>query len=124
MISDFRLHQLKSWQWKNLENLFTKQISNLTLATVYIFRVSNNSQLKEWIKIKSVFCVSKNRSSRSQMFFKTGVLFNKVAGLQDCKFIKKRYQHRCFPVNIAKFLRTAFLQNTSGGYCETKHISG
>ena len=23
-------------------------------------------------------------------------------------FIKKRLQHRCFPVNIAKFLRTAF----------------
>ena len=24
------------------------------------------------------------------------------------KFIKKRLQHRCFPVNIGKFLRTAF----------------
>ena len=24
-------------------------------------------------------------------------------------------QHRCFPVNIVKFLRTVFLQNTSGG---------
>ena len=34
-------------------------------------------------------------------------LFNKVAEL--C------YQHRCFPVNIANFLRTAFLQNTSSG---------
>ena len=30
-------------------------------------------------------------------------------------FIKKRLEHRCFPVNIVKFLRTAFLQNTSGG---------
>ena len=25
-----------------------------------------------------------------------------------CNFIKKKPQHRCFPVNIAKFLRTAF----------------
>ena len=25
-----------------------------------------------------------------------------------CNFIKKKRQHRCFPVNIAKFLRTAF----------------
>ena len=25
-----------------------------------------------------------------------------------CNFIEKRLQHRCFPVNIAKFLRTAF----------------
>ena len=55
------------------------------------------------------------RSSRSQMFFlkisqysqKTPVfesLFNKNGGL--------RFQQRCFPVNIAKFLRTAFLWDT------------
>ena len=31
-------------------------------------------------------------------------LFNKVAGLKACNFIKKRFQHRCFPVNILKFL--------------------
>ena len=43
-----------------------------------------------------------------------GSLFNKVASLQICNFLKKRRQHRCFPVNIAKFLRTPFLQNTSG----------
>ena len=30
-----------------------------------------------------------------------------------CNFIKKRLQHSCFPVNIAKFLRVPFLQNTS-----------
>ena len=29
--------------------------------------------------------------------------------------LKKRLWHRCFPVNFAKFLRTPFLQNTSGG---------
>ena len=29
-------------------------------------------------------------------------------------FIKKSLWHRCFPVNFAKFLRTPFLQNTSG----------
>ena len=27
---------------------------------------------------------------------------------------KKRLWYRCFPVNFAKFLRTTFLQNTSG----------
>ena len=32
----------------------------------------------------------------------------KVAGLEARKSIKKRLQHRCFPMNIAKFLRTAF----------------
>ena len=33
-------------------------------------------------------------------------LFNKVADLQPCNFIKKRLLHRCFPVNIAKFWNT------------------
>ena len=35
-------------------------------------------------------------------------LFRKFAGLEARKSIKRRLQHRCFPVNIAKFLRTAF----------------
>ena len=35
-------------------------------------------------------------------------LFNKVAGLKPGSFIKKRLQHRCFPLNIAKFLRAVF----------------
>ena len=39
-------------------------------------------------------------------------LFDKVAGLMVCNFIstsfRKRLQRRCFPVKIAKFLRTPF----------------
>ena len=38
-------------------------------------------------------------------------LFNKVAVPEACSSIKKRLQHRCFPVYIAKFLRTAILKN-------------
>ena len=34
------------------------------------------------------------------------LFFNKVAGL--------RHRHACFPVSFAKFLRTLFLENTSG----------
>ena len=30
-------------------------------------------------------------------------LFNKVAGLRTCNFIKKRLQHRCFPVKLQNF---------------------
>ena len=37
-------------------------------------------------------------------------LFNKVAGLRPCRpLLKKRFWHRCFPVDFAKFLRTPFL---------------
>ena len=37
--------------------------------------------------------------------------------LQACRLnlSKKRLWHRCFTMNFAKFLRTTFLQNTSGG---------
>ena len=65
--------------------------------------------------------IARYRSSRSQLFFKIHVLknfaiftrkhlcwspcfFNKVYQ----NFIKKRCRHSCFPVNIAKFLRTSF----------------
>ena len=49
-------------------------------------------------------------------------LFNRVAGLRACNFIKRdsgpvillketeTQQHRCFPVNIAKFSRTPILK--------------
>ena len=43
------------------------------------------------------------------------VSFNKAAGLQAWRpafLLKKRFQHRYFPVNIAKLLRTAVLWNT------------
>ena len=35
-------------------------------------------------------------------------LFHKDADVQACNFIEKRLQHRCFPSNIAEFLRTAY----------------
>ena len=68
------------------------------------------------------------RSSRSQMFFKIDALKNlsmfekknlwsslfliKLGPWRPAFLFKKRFQRRCFPVNIAKFLRTAFLWNT------------
>ena len=38
-------------------------------------------------------------------------LFNKIPDLQACNFIKKRLQHSCFPVNIAKFLKIPFTEH-------------
>ena len=64
----------------------------------------------------------KFRSSRPEMFCIKGILrnlakfrrrhlcqslfLNKVAGLRSATLLKKRPWHRCFPVKIAKFLRT------------------
>ena len=36
--------------------------------------------------------------------------FNKAAGLKACNSIKKRFQHNCFPVKFAKYLRTSFFK--------------
>ena len=35
----------------------------------------------------------------------------KLQALKACNFIKKRLQHKCFSVNIAKFTRTFVLKN-------------
>ena len=44
------------------------------------------------------------------------LFLDKVAGLRLPEtLLKKRFWHRCFSVNFAKFLRTLFLQNISGG---------
>ena len=48
----------------------------------------------------------KCRSSRSQMFFKIGVL--NLHAWRPASLLKERSQHKCFPVNSTKFLRTAF----------------
>ena len=44
----------------------------------------------------------------SLVLIKSESRFNKVADLKVWNCIKKRIQHRCFPTNIAKFLRPAF----------------
>ena len=42
------------------------------------------------------------------------LFFNKVTGLRPATLLKKSLWNTCFPVNFTKFLRTPFLQNSSG----------
>ena len=85
------------------------------------------------------YIITTIRTSRLQMFFEIGVfkvcnihrktpvlesLFSKVTRLKICKFIKKRLQHRCFPVNTANFLRKLHLKNTTGGCFCTWNSTG
>ena len=44
----------------------------------------------------------------------SSLFFNEFASLRSTTLLKKRLWHRCFPVNFAKFLRSSFVQNTSG----------
>ena len=64
---------------------------------------------------------SHRRCSIKKMFLKISLypqetslresLFKRVAGLKACIFIKKKLQHRWFPVNISKFLRLSVSKN-------------
>ena len=89
---------------------------------LYRKRCLHESQRKTlWLSFVNV---RKDRSSRSQIVFKIGVLknlrnftgkdlcweslFNKVAYLMACNFTEKRLQHRYFPVKFRKFLRIPF----------------
>ena len=61
-----------------------------------------------------IFLYKIHGSSRSQMLFKIGVPknFANFTGKNLCLSLflvtKMRVQHRCFPVNFKKFLRTPF----------------
>ena len=63
-----------------------------------IIKKPQSGCLCTFLKIKSV----------THIFQET---FPVSSSLQTCKFSKKRLQHRCFPVNITKFLRAPILKN-------------
>ena len=53
-------------------------------------------------------------------------ILSNVSGLKACNFVKKRLQHRCFPVKFAKFLRTplgAAYEFCSGGCIRIVSVS-
>ena len=62
---------------------------------------------------KKVFLKTSENSQEKNLC--RSLSFNKVAGLWLVILSKKSLGHGCFPANFAKFLRTLFLMNTSGG---------
>ena len=56
------------------------------------------------------------RNSHLEEFCKTMLLkISQNSQETAATLLKKRFWHRCFPVNFEKFLRKTFLQNTFGG---------
>ena len=111
----------------NMQQIYRRTpISKCNFLSIICERLLFWINLGKWEKVESII-----RNSLSQMFFKICVLkifpvftgkhlcwrlfLIKLQAFQTYNFIKMRLQHRCFPVNIAQFLRTAFfLENTSG----------
>ena len=59
-------------------------------------------------------CVLRNLTKLTGKHLCQSLFFSKVAGFGPVVLLKKRLRHRCFPVKFVKFLRTPFLQDTSG----------
>ena len=78
---------------------------------LWIFRCIKRKQPPEVFYEKGAL---KNFAKFTGKFLCQSLVFNKVAGLRPVTLLKKRLWHRCFSVNFSKFLRTLFLQNTSG----------
>ena len=111
----------------NMQQIYRRTpISKCNFLWIICERLLFWINLGKWEKVESII-----RNSLSQMFFKICVLkifpiftgkhlcwrlfLIKLQAFQTYNFIKMRLQHRCLPVNIAQFLRTAFfLENTSG----------
>ena len=85
-----------------------------SMKCFYIF-ISGSNALGESLTQKQpqeVFY--KKRCSQKFRKIHQSLFFNKVAGLRLATLLKKKLWHRCVPVSFTKFLRTPFLQNTSG----------
>ena len=88
-------------------------MSSLALRKYYV--LSHNLRIQRWHSVAKYWERKQSFANVLQIsYFKTFAIFNgkhlcwslfsKVAVLKTCNFIKKRLQHRCFPVNIVKVL--------------------
>ena len=93
-----------------------KKKTKLYRTRTFVFEKTSYS-LPIWLVIIMLFVpVGKRSNSHSQMFYKIDAYKNLAifTGKHLCwsfflkKIVKKRLQHRCFSVNIAKCLSTAF----------------
>ena len=89
-------------------NSFLSRIWYL-LLTVAPFFVPDPSKNKGQISEAATRSCSVKNFARKIPVLKS--LFNRVAGLEVCNFIKERLQPRRFLMEFAKFLRTPILKN-------------
>ena len=98
--------------WKSYRNLKKFPISPIAKSITAIFEKFHTPVLYEGGLSYAYLC---------DLFFNiyfyitsNHKISSKVALEKRLPLLKKRLCHRCFPANFAKFLRTPFLQNTSG----------
>ena len=111
----FKFSYLRKFGFRNAfclyNDLYLVLIFLRDFSAIWILPLSCVKTATKAFYLVILFCCYRN--SRSQMFFNTGFLKNSQYSQENIHnilfLIKLRLQHRCFPVNIAKYLRTAFL---------------
>ena len=64
---------------------------------------------------KKVFLTNFAKFTRKHL--RKRLVFNEVADLQSFALSKQKFRHRCFLVNIAKFLMTLLKNSSDGCFC-------
>ena len=106
--------QIRSFCW----SVFSR-IRSISPYSVQMWENTDHKKLRIWTLFTQWPRSSNWRCSVQEGIFKNftnftvtqlywNLLFNKVAGLKACNFIKKRLQRRSFPIKFAKFLRIPF----------------
>ena len=98
----YNLYEL--WFLHNKNVKFYATTVSLTNFIFYINKGNAGMKILQYIRLQI------NRSS----YQRCSVKKKEFLEISQNPLLKKRLWHRCFPVNFAKFLRTPFLQNTSG----------
>ena len=107
---------------KNGKTLYTDYEIKVQVSMVTIDNMKHESAMIYMYFQKQsrphVFCrkdVLRNFATLTRRHLRQSLFFNKnIAGMRPVTLLKKRLWHRCFSVKFVKFLRTPFLQNTSG----------
>ena len=95
--------------------MFTKQkIINHILLKYHIHRHPRKGPRSSHQRCSTRKGVLRNFTKFTGKDLCQSLFFNKATDLRSATLLKKKFWHRCFPVNFAKFLRTLFLQNTPG----------
>ena len=98
----------KEWynEWKQMREIFISEWNNYTIKTTIYSATSYwkyNVNQKIWRSSHRRCSIKKAAPNNFAIFTEKH--------LKACNFIKKRLQHKRFPVNNARFLRTPILKN-------------
>ena len=95
-----------------MESIISEVVTHQDLGDAYVIRQIFLDQCRVSDATIPVKTLTRGRSRHQRCSVRKGVPrnFTKFTGKHVCQ----RLWHTCFPVNLAKFLRTLFSQNTSG----------